>query len=161
MKDQNQIWNTEVDLQHPYISNMFPSLWELSLGHESMFTYQTTTTVTCVESDKSWLLWLWASPDSFTDHWPGSCSQATFQSIAFLGVRVELRKALGRWPKSTKKLHFQLLSSSSHWTLMLLVANLTNTKWWNALKMTETLAHGYSSESTQKELSNGYQHGRV
>ena len=28
-------------------------------------------------------------------------------------------------------------------------------------KMTETLAHGYSSESTQRELSNEYQHDRV
>ena len=27
--------------------------------------------------------------------------------------------------------------------------------------MTETLAHGYSSESTQHELSNEYQHDRV
>ena len=27
--------------------------------------------------------------------------------------------------------------------------------------MTETLANGYSSESTQRELSNGYQHDRV
>ena len=28
-------------------------------------------------------------------------------------------------------------------------------------KMVETLAYGYSSESTQWELSNEYQHGRV
>ena len=28
-------------------------------------------------------------------------------------------------------------------------------------KMTETLAHGYSSESTQRDLSNEYQHDRV
>ena len=27
--------------------------------------------------------------------------------------------------------------------------------------MIETLAHGYSSESAQRELSNGYQHDRV
>ena len=27
--------------------------------------------------------------------------------------------------------------------------------------MTESLAHGYSSESTQRELSNEYQHDRV
>ena len=44
---------------------------------------------------------------------------------------------------------------------MLLVANLANAKWCKNLKMTETLAHGYSSESTQRELSNEYQHGRV
>ena len=29
------------------------------------------------------------------------------------------------------------------------------------LKMTETLAHGYSYESTQQELSNEHQHDRV
>ena len=39
--------------------------------------------------------------------------------------------------------------------LMLLVANLANTK------MTETLTYGYSSESTLQELSNEYQHGSV
>ena len=30
-----------------------------------------------------------------------------------------------------------------------------------SLKITEALAHGYSSESTQRELSNEYQHDRV
>ena len=45
-------------------------------------------------------------------------------------------------------------------TLMLLVANLANTKWCiTPCKMTETLAHGYSSDSTQQELSNKYQKG--
>ena len=45
---------------------------------------------------------------------------------------------------------------------MLLVAKLANTKRCkNLKKMTETLAHGYSSESTQRELSNEYQHDRV
>ena len=47
-------------------------------------------------------------------------------------------------------------------TLMLVVANLAkiqnDTK---TLKMTETLANGYSSESTQRELSNEYQDDRV
>ena len=45
---------------------------------------------------------------------------------------------------------------------MLLVANLANTK--NAKKhrkITETLAKGYSSESTRRELSNEYQDDRV
>ena len=46
-------------------------------------------------------------------------------------------------------------------TLMLLVTNLANKNYAKKLKMTETLAHGYSSESTQLELSNGYQHNRV
>ena len=42
-------------------------------------------------------------------------------------------------------------------TLMLLVANLM-TKGW---EMTETLAHGYSYESTQRELSYEYPHDLV
>ena len=47
-------------------------------------------------------------------------------------------------------------------TLMLLVANLAKYKMMQiTCKMTETLAYGYSSESTQQELSNGYQRGRV
>ena len=42
------------------------------------------------------------------------------------------------------------------------MANLANTKYFkNAEKLFETLAHGYSSESTQWELSNEYQHDRV
>ena len=40
--------------------------------------------------------------------------------------------------------------------------NAANTKLCKKTwKMTETLAHGYSSESTQQELSNEYQHDRV
>ena len=47
-------------------------------------------------------------------------------------------------------------------TLMLLVANLANTKRCKKpRKITETLANGYSSESTQRELSNEYQDDRV
>ena len=47
-------------------------------------------------------------------------------------------------------------------TLILLVANLADTKWCKKpLKITETLANGYSFESTQQELSNEYQHARV
>ena len=45
---------------------------------------------------------------------------------------------------------------------MLLVANFANEDInTNKLKMTETLAYGYSSESTQQELSNEYKHDRV
>ena len=45
---------------------------------------------------------------------------------------------------------------------MLLVANLVNRKWCKKpWQKTETLAHGYSSESTQQELSNEYQHDKV
>ena len=43
-------------------------------------------------------------------------------------------------------------------TLMLQVANLANTK---SCKIPDTLLHGYSSERTQQELSNEYQHDRV
>ena len=45
---------------------------------------------------------------------------------------------------------------------MLLVANLVNTKrMQKSWKMTETLAHGFSSESTLWKLSNEYHHDRV
>ena len=45
---------------------------------------------------------------------------------------------------------------------MLLVANFVNTKWCKkTFKMTEILAHGHSSDSTQRELSNENQHDRV
>ena len=47
-------------------------------------------------------------------------------------------------------------------TLMLLVRYLGDTKLCEKpRKMTETLANGYSSESTPRELSNEYQHDRV
>ena len=42
------------------------------------------------------------------------------------------------------------------------MANLTNTKKIKKQqKMTETLANGYSYESTRRERSNEYQHDRV
>ena len=47
-------------------------------------------------------------------------------------------------------------------TLSLLLSDLASKKMMQKTwKMTETLAHGYSSESTQLELSNEYQHTRV
>ena len=48
-------------------------------------------------------------------------------------------------------------------TLMLLVANLAKLQKdaKNRKKMAETLAHIYSSESTQWEVSNEYQYDRV
>ena len=46
-------------------------------------------------------------------------------------------------------------------THMLLVANFRKKMMQNIWKMTETLAYGYSSKSTQRELSNEYQHDRV
>ena len=42
------------------------------------------------------------------------------------------------------------------------MATLTNTKWSKyPEKMTETLANGYSSEGSQRELSKEYQHDRM
>ena len=42
--------------------------------------------------------------------------------------------------------------------LILLVANLVNEKWCKKPEqMTKSLSQGYSSESTQQELSNEYQ----
>ena len=47
-------------------------------------------------------------------------------------------------------------------TLVLLVANLVNTKWCEkSWKFTETLAKGYSSDCTHQELPSAYQHSRV
>ena len=44
---------------------------------------------------------------------------------------------------------------------MLMVANFANTKRCKkAERNTETLAHGYSVESTQREISNNYEHDR-
>ena len=44
---------------------------------------------------------------------------------------------------------------------MLVVANFANLNDEKKLKMTETLAHGCSFESTQRELSKEYQYDRV
>ena len=46
----------------------------------------------------------------------------------------------------------------------MMMANFADTKYLvmpKTSKMIDTLAHGYSSENTQLELSNEYQHGRV
>ena len=44
--------------------------------------------------------------------------------------------------------------------MLLVVANLANIKCCKEpCKMIETLAHGYSYESAQRELSDEYQHG--
>ena len=62
------------------------------------------------------------------------------------------------------KLHFFLYiyEKTVLLNLMLLAANLANTKICKKPeKITETLANGYSSESTQRELSNEYQDDRV
>ena len=65
-------------------------------------------------------------------------------------------------PQIKQKIKFLSFFNILSLTLMLLVANLADTKCFKIpLKMTETLAHGYSSESTQRELSNEYEHDRV
>ena len=46
-------------------------------------------------------------------------------------------------------------------TLMLLVANLANTKWWKKLKYDWNPGSWDSSQSTERELSDEYQHDRV
>ena len=52
--------------------------------------------------------------------------------------------------------------SLSWLNLMLLIANLANKNDAGEIEtMTETLAHVYSSESSQRKLSNEYQHNRV
>ena len=70
------------------------------------------------------------------------------------------------WDHAIKSITFFFIltisSSISILALMLLLANLANTKWCkNPEKMIEILANGYSSESSQRELSNEYQHDSV
>ena len=63
--------------------------------------------------------------------------------------------------QETRQQQFHLEPTEKHedgLTLMLLVANLAIKK---PAKMTETLAHGYSSESMERELSYEYQHDRA
>ena len=56
-----------------------------------------------------------------------------------------------------------LFLNQTIFTLMLVVANFANKEWGKKLKMTETLAYGYSSERTQCALdkSSGLGIGRV
>ena len=62
----------------------------------------------------------------------------------------------------TNTLKFAYRCVLIHLTLMLLVANLANTKWCKVnWKMIKTLEHGYSYKSYQCELSDEYQHDRV
>ena len=66
----------------------------------------------------------------------------------------------GIWEKFQKTKEWRVTASQQHdLTPMLLVANIMY--YAKNLKMTENLAHGYSSESAQQELSNEYQHDRV
>ena len=86
--------------------------------------------------------------------------------------------SIGRWRRSKRSstghspdlntfrtnwtVPIEIATSKAILTRMLVVANLANTKWCKKpWKMTETLARGYSSESTHWELSNENQHDRV
>ena len=63
---------------------------------------------------------------------------------------------------NTNMTGFRCMCMLVYLTLALRVADLANTKWCEKRKkMTESLAQGYSSESTQWELCNEYQHDRV
>ena len=54
------------------------------------------------------------------------------------------------------------LYEGAYLTLLLLVANLANTQWCKKLReMTGNPGTWYSSESTERELSNEYQHDKV
>ena len=56
---------------------------------------------------------------------------------------------------------FLKIAKNRFLTLMLLVTNLADTKCCKKKEMTETLANGYSYESTQQELSSEYPHDLV
>ena len=56
-------------------------------------------------------------------------------------------------------IYIYLYRNSIFITLILLVANLANAKWCK--KTEKILKPGYSSASTQQELSNEYQHDKV
>ena len=61
-----------------------------------------------------------------------------------------------------KVLHQTWKQSRSYWPLMLLVANFCLSKMiQKTFKLTETLTYWYSSERTQQDLFNEYQHDRV
>ena len=63
------------------------------------------------------------------------------------------------WPiRNTNTFIYIPLLNLNHYVL---VANLADTNDEKKLKMAETLAYGYSSESTQRKLFNEYQHVRI
>ena len=90
---------------------------------------------------------LWACPASTRETTTGACWGMSGMCVRFMEPCVHLT-------------HPPILQYSL--TLMLLLANSANTKMmqknWN---VTETLAHWYSSEGSQRELSNWSQHDRV
>ena len=59
---------------------------------------------------------------------------------------------------AARKARYANINDKRTITLMLLIWPMQNNA--KILKMTKTLAHGYSSESSQRELSNEYQHDR-
>ena len=76
--------------------------------------------------------------------------------LGLLKLRPESKLRFVDFTSFEKGKHFSLTLN------MLLVANLVKTKMMQKTpNITETLAYGYSSESTQPEPSNEYQHDRV
>ena len=81
------------------------------------------------------------------------CVMSEYSGIEFDHLQLNVLVNKGKNTKSSS----YILS-----VLMLLVANLANTKLCEKnQKITESLAYGYSSECAQRELSNEYQHDRV
>ena len=57
---------------------------------------------------------------------------------------------------------YRIPGDTTSLTFMLLVANLADTELCKKPhKQAETMVNGYSSESTQRDLSNEYQHDRI
>ena len=84
------------------------------------------------------------------------------QLIHVLGIQKNYRNSLNNGDLIAAQMLEKPNVSRNMLTLVLLVANLANTKMMKKPeKWLETLAYGYSSESTQRALSNEYQHDRV
>ena len=96
---------------------------------------------------------------NFAKYFKESCCLSSDQHFSFKCFK---KKCFSK--ENTSRIIRPLLAALSvnGLTLMLLMTNLANTKWYKKLKRnTETLTHGYSSVSTQQELSNEYQLYRV
>ena len=74
-------------------------------------------------------------------------------------------QGLKRWSfgqVALRSMIYSQLSVCHRLLTLMLLANLSKYKMKQKnVKMTETLAHGYSSESTHREPPNEYQHDRV
>ena len=94
----------------------------------------------------------------------GNVNKSPPKNIYFLIVGVENKYFFGKSERTwahelTSQMGGELMSWSPSVSAALYCSQYK--KGQITWKITETLAHGYSSESTQKELSNEYQHDRV